>query len=270
MTGRGSPDGPSLVSVQSLRHGFVPPGGWWGRRSEPIQVLEDVSFDVEKGECLGVVGDSGAGKTTLARCLLRLVQPQDGRVLFEGKDVLTMSPVDLAAFRGRAQIVFQDPFGSLNPRLRAGPMLEEVLLVAGKADRRTALRESSERLLDLVGLRTSHWGRFPHELSGGQRQRLGIARALSVEPDFLVLDEPVSALDLSVQAQILNLLTKLQERLSLTLVLIAHDLTVVRQVADRVAVLHEGRIVELSPVQELFRNPCHSYTRTLLETVVSK
>lgn len=265
-----SASGGSLVSVRNLSHRFKPSGAPWGRRADALQVLDDASFDVERGECLGVVGESGAGKTTLARCLLRLVQPERGKVLFEGEDVLTMSAGQLAAFRKRAQIVFQDPFGSLNPRLRAGPMLEEVLLVARKADRRRALRKAAERLLELVGLHPMHWGRFPHELSGGQRQRLGIARALSVEPEFLVLDEPVSALDLSVQAQVLNLLMDLRERLSLTLVLVAHDLAVVRQISDRVAVLHRGRIVEVSPVRQLFEEPSHPYTRSLLETGVSQ
>jgi ABC-type oligopeptide transport system ATPase subunit len=267
MTKAPVPAGDCLVSVRNLSHGFSRRAKGGDGRSPSGAVLKDICFDVGKGDCLGIVGESGAGKTTLSRCLLRLIEPTAGTVLYRGEDVLSMSPRELAGFRRKAQIVFQDPFGSLNPRFRAGPMLEEVLRVTGKARDREARRRKVEELLDLVGLHVRHWGRFPHELSGGQRQRLGIARALSVEPEFLVLDEPVSALDLSVQAQILNLLTDLQDRLSLTLVLVAHDLAVVRRVAHRVAVLHAGEIVELAPVQEIFENPTHPYTCNLLETV---
>lgn len=261
-----SADRQSLLSVRNLTHSFVARGGPRAR-SRRVRALADISFDVTTGECLGVVGESGSGKTTLARCLLRLVEPEGGEIHYRGKNVLAMSPLELRAFRRKAQIVFQDPFGSLNPRIRAGSMLEEVLLVNGKGDLRRARKKAAERLFELVGLHLSLWDRFPHELSGGQRQRLGIARALSVDPEFLVLDEPVSALDLSVQAQILNLLQDLQDRLSLTLVFVAHDLAVVRHVADRVAVLHRGRIVELSPAPDLFEAPSHPYTRSLLETV---
>jgi ABC-type glutathione transport system ATPase component len=220
---------------------------------------------VAEGENLAVVGESGSGKTTLARCLLRLVEPTAGEVWFRGVDVLTMTASELLDFRRKAQIVFQDPFGSLNPRLRAGPMLEEVLRVHREAESPEKRRARVDQLLDLVGLHHSHYDRYPHEFSGGQRQRLGIARALSVEPQLLVLDEPVSALDLSVQAQILNLLKNLQETLSLTLILVAHDLAVVRHVADRVAVMKEGRIVELAPTPDLFEAPSHQYSRRLLE-----
>jgi len=181
--------------------------------------------------------------------------------------VLAMDHEALYGFRRRAQIVFQDPYGSLNPRLRAGPMLEEIVQITGRATRPSQVADLVHSLLDLVGLQAVHWGRYPHEMSGGQRQRLGIARALSVDPEFLVLDEPVSALDFSVQAQILNLLKELQERLNLTLLFVAHDLAAVKQMAHRVAVLHKGRIVELSSKEELFREPAHPYSRKLLETV---
>jgi oligopeptide/dipeptide ABC transporter ATP-binding protein len=224
-----------------------------------------VSFDLREGDCLAVVGESGSGKTTLARSLLRLVQPTGGEVLFRGVDVLSMISDELLAFRKKAQIVFQDPFGSLNPRLRAGPMLDEILRVHGHGASFGAREERVSELLELVGLHPSHAGRYPHEFSGGQRQRLGIARALSVEPELLILDEPVSALDLSVQAQILNLLRDLQLRLALTVILVAHDLAVVRQMADRVAVMYGGKIVEISPVGALFEEPAHPYTRGLLE-----
>ncbi len=224
-----------------------------------------MSFDLRESECLAVVGESGSGKTTLARSLLRLVQPTGGEVLFRGVDVLAMDSDELLAFRRKAQIVFQDPFGSLNPRLRAGPMLDEILRVHGHGASSGAREERVAELLQLVGLHPSHAGRYPHEFSGGQRQRLGIARALSVEPELLILDEPVSALDLSVQAQILNLLRDLQGRLALTVILVAHDLAVVRQMADRVAVMYGGKIVEISPVGALFEEPAHPYTRGLLE-----
>ena len=264
------PSKEALLEVRGLSHAF-PLGGSLGLgRGGILEVLREVTFDLAEGECLAVVGESGAGKTTLARSLLRLIQPRAGEVQFRGEDVLAMAPKELLGFRRKAQIVFQDPFGSLNPRLRAGSMLEEVLEVHSRLNNPGERRKEVDRLLELVGLNSGHRDRFPHEFSGGQRQRLGIARALSVSPELLVLDEPVSALDLSVQAQILNLLQDLQNSLSLTLILIAHDLAVVRHLADRVAILCHGEIVELSSVDELFRAPSHPYTRGLLETVGSK
>ncbi len=259
-----------LLAVRGLSHSF-PLRGRVGRKSaRSVQALRDISFDLAPRDCLGVVGESGSGKTTLARCLLRLIEPSAGSVLFRGEDVMSMPRKRLLAFRKKAQVVFQDPFGSLNARLRAGTMLEEVLKVHGEATTAEERAEEVCRLLELVGLHVHHRDRFPHEFSGGQRQRLGIARALSVQPELLVLDEPVSALDLSVQAQILNLLRDLQDRLSLTLILIAHDLAVVRYLADWVAVMKDGEIVELSSSGELFRAPSHPYTRGLLETDGSK
>lgn len=255
-----------LLSVQDLSHEFVVGGGLLGP-ARTVQALSGVGFDVQPGECLGIVGESGAGKTTLARCVLRLLEPTGGKVFFKGQDVLVMDREALQAFRGQAQIVFQDPYGSLNPRLRAGPMLEEIVQITGRATRPSHVDDLVHRLLELVGLQAAHWGRYPHELSGGQRQRLGIARALSVGPEFLVLDEPVSSLDFSVQAQILSLLKELQERLNLTLLLVAHDLAAVKQMANRVAVLHKGMIVEISTTRDLFEAPSHPYSRNLLETV---
>ena len=255
----------TLLSVRNLSHQFGWKGIGGGGAKRPVQALRGVSFDLAEGECLAVVGESGSGKTTLARSLLRLVQPTTGEVLYRGVDVLTMKGRELLDFRRKAQIVFQDPFGSLNPRLRAGSMLEEILEVHGGASSSGAPGAEAARLLRLVGLHASHAERFPHEFSGGQRQRLGIARALSVCPEIIILDEPVSALDLSVQAQILNLLRDLQEKLALTVILVAHDLTVVRQLADRVAVMYGGRLVETAPVEMLFEAPAHPYTRGLLE-----
>lgn len=254
----------TILSVKELAVDFP----WRGKgiRSEKgtFKALRGVSFDLLEGECLGIVGESGSGKTTLARALLRLVEPSGGSVRFRDTQVGELERDGLREFRKKAQIVFQDPFGSLNPRLRAGAMLEEILRVHNLVDSRSQAHGRAEELLGLVGLHPSHATRYPHEFSGGQRQRLGIARALSVEPDLLILDEPVSALDLSVQAQILNLLLELKENLGLTVILVAHDLAVVRQMADRVAVFYGGRIVEISPVGALFDEPRHPYTRALM------
>lgn len=253
-----------LLSVRDLTHRFPPDRTATGRRGLEVQALRGVSLDLFRGECLAVVGESGSGKTTLARAVLLLLRPTGGTVLFRGRDVLRMGARELREFRKRAQMVFQDPFGSLNPRLRAGPMVEEVLKVHGGANGPAERRSRALELLRLVGLSERHAGRFPHELSGGQRQRLGIARALSVEPELLVLDEPVSALDLSVRAQVLSLLEDLQERLSLTMLLVAHDLSVVRHLADRVVLLYAGTVMESAPAEVLFADPVHPYTRGLL------
>jgi oligopeptide/dipeptide ABC transporter ATP-binding protein len=223
-----------------------------------------VSFDLEREEVLAVVGESGSGKSTLARCILRLVQPTGGKIFFRDRDVLEMTPRELRDLRGKVQMVFQDPFGSLNPRMRAGTMLEEVLQVHEREISRRGREEKVIQLLDQVGLHAAHVRRFPHELSGGQRQRLGIARALAVGPELLILDEPVSSLDLSVQAQILTLLRELQSRLGLTLLLVAHDLSVVRQVADRSLVLFKGTVVEEGPVPSLLERPVHPCTKGLV------
>jgi len=256
--------GELLMSVRGLVHHF--PGGRFGGRGRalPVQALRGVSLELFKGECLAIVGESGSGKSTLARAILRLVQPTGGEVLFRGRNVMQLGGWELLEFRRKAQIVFQDPFGSLNPRLRAGAMLDEVLKVHGGPSTSAGREKRVAELLHLVGLSERHTVRYPHEFSGGQRQRLGIARALSVGPELLVLDEPVSSLDLSVRAQVLNLLKDLQERLSLTMLLVAHDLTVVRQVANRVALMYAGKVVESAPVEDLFRNPIHPYTRGLM------
>jgi len=251
-----------LLSVRELRHTFQLRGAMGEGRE--VQALRGIHLDIHPGECLALVGESGSGKTTLARAILRLIQPSAGAVFYRDRDVLTLSPRDLRAYRGKAQMVFQDPFGSLNPRFRAGEMLGEVLKVHGRGGNRRERGQRVRDLLKLVGLPEGAGQRFPHEFSGGQRQRLGLARALSVEPEFLILDEPVSALDLSVQAQILNLIRELQESLGLTCLLVAHDLSVVRQVAHRIAVLYLGKVVEVGPVEALLTTPLHPYTRGLL------
>ncbi len=260
----GRPPGEAILRVEDLVHHFRVSRWLLGGRREEVQAVRGVSFDLLKGECLGIVGESGSGKTTLARCLVRLLEPTGGTVRFRGEDVYAMDRQALTAFRKKVQIVFQDPYGSLNPRLMAGTMLEEVLEVHARHLPPAERRSRAGELLHLVGLHSGHGGRFPHEFSGGQRQRLGIARALAVDPELLILDEPVSALDLSVRAQILSLLSDLRERLALSLILVAHDLSVIRQVADRALILYLGKTVETGPLDGLFRNPLHPYTRGLL------
>lgn len=254
--------GEALLEIRDLRTEF--PEGTRSRRGRKVQALRGVSLAVLEGESFGIVGESGSGKTTLARTILRLLRPTRGTVKYRGMDVHTLTAKDLLAFRKKVQIVFQDPFGSLNPRIRAGRMLDEVLQVHRPDLSRAARGERTDELLSLVGLRPEAALRYPHEFSGGQRQRLGIARALSVEPELLILDEPVSALDLSVQAQILNLLVELKASLGLTYLLITHDLSVLRQVTDRVGVFYLGEVVEIGPTEALFDDPVHPYTKGLL------
>ncbi|MEE9133301.1 MAG: oligopeptide/dipeptide ABC transporter ATP-binding protein [Gemmatimonadota bacterium] len=256
----------ALVVVEELRKYFPIRRGVLGRTVGQVRAVDGVSFDVFRGETLALVGESGSGKTTTGRLILRLLDPTGGRVLFDGQDAAAMDRKGLKRFRRRAQIIFQDPFGSLNPRMTVGAMLREALHVHGIAQDRDADRRVAE-LLDAVGLQVDDAHKYPHEFSGGQRQRVGIARALAVEPEFIVADEPVSALDVSVQAQVLNLLADLQERFHLTYLVITHDLSVVRHIADRVAVMYLGRIVELGGSESLFRNPLHPYTQALLSAV---
>jgi oligopeptide transport system ATP-binding protein len=254
-----------LLSVRDLKKYFPQRRGLFGRETGQVRAVDGVSFDVWKGETLGLVGESGCGKSTTGRALLRLLEPTSGHVTFDGVEVGSLDRDGLRRMRRRVQIVFQDPFGSLNPRMSVGAMLEEVLKVHGLGGANR--RDRAVELLEKVGLRAEHIDRYPHEFSGGQRQRLGIARALSVEPDFLVLDEPVSALDVSVQAQVINLLADLQSELGLTYLFIAHDLALVEHVSDRVAVMYLGRIVELAEATDLYRDPQHPYTQALLSAI---
>jgi ABC-type oligopeptide transport system ATPase subunit len=254
-----------LVEVSRLVKQFTRGGGFL-RRGTTITAVDDVSFDIEEGETFGLVGESGSGKTTTGRCLLRLIEPTAGSVRFAGEDVLALSAGDLRRTRRRMQIVFQDPYSSLNPRMRARQIVEEPLIIhrlGGRGERRDRVAE----LFALVGLEPAHLDRYPHEFSGGQRQRIGLARALALHPSFLVLDEPVSALDVSVQAQVVNLLMDLQERLKLTYLFIAHDLRLVEHICTRVAVMYLGRIVEVGPTAALFAAPQHPYTRALLSAI---
>ena len=257
-----APAAAPLLDVRDLVKHYASERRWFGlgRPRAPVRAVDGVSFTIPSGQTLGLVGESGSGKTTVGRTLLRLQEATSGTVLFEGVDVFALDATRLRALRRRMQIVFQDPYSSLNPRMTVQETLQEPLVIHGLAGTVTAL-------LDEVGLDAAFAKRYPHELSGGQRQRVGIARALSVEPRFIVCDEPVSALDVSVQAQVLNLLADLQARRRLTYLFIAHDLAVVRHIADEVAVMYLGKIVERAPAAEIYAMPRHPYTRALLSAV---
>ncbi|ROZ66753.1 ABC transporter ATP-binding protein [Ramlibacter sp. WS9] len=246
-----------LIEVRNLQKFFGP-------ASRPVRAVDDVSFEIHSGETLGLVGESGSGKSTIGRALLRLVESTAGSVKYRGEDLGSASDSRMRFLRSKLQIIFQDPYASLNPKMRVRDILGEALhthsLVKGKA----ATADRIAELLRLVGLQPEHGARFPHEFSGGQRQRIGVARALSVEPEFIVADEPLSALDVSIQAQVVNLLCDLRDRLSLTMLFISHDLDVVEYLCDRVVVLYLGRVMEVAPTQDLFARPLHPYTQALL------
>jgi oligopeptide transport system ATP-binding protein len=254
-----------LVSVSHLVKDFTRGGGFASRRTI-VKAVDDVSFAIDEGETFGLVGESGSGKTTTGRCLMRLIEPTSGAILFRGEDLLRFSKARLREARRDMQIVFQDPYSSLNPRMRARDIVLEPLIIHRVGDSKTR-RARVEELFSLVGLDPDHLSRYPHQFSGGQRQRIGLARALALNPSLLVLDEPVSALDVSVQAQVVNLLMDLQKRLSLTYLFIAHDLRLVEHICSRVAVMYRGRIVEVGPVTSLFDAPGHPYTRALLSAI---
>jgi len=256
-----------LLSVRDLRKHFAIRGGIISRVVDKVHAVDGVSFDIEAGETLGVVGESGCGKSTTGRCILRLIEPSSGEVWFQGADVMKMDHNALQAMRRDMQIIFQDPYASLNPRLTIGAIIGEALIIHKLVKSRQAMEDRVVQLLETVGLRPDHMRRFPHEFSGGQRQRIGIARALAVEPKLLICDEPVSALDVSIQAQVVNLFMELQERLGLTYIFIAHDLSVVRHISDRIAVMYLGRITEIATRVQLYKDPLHPYTQALLAAV---
>ena len=264
--GRVSGDG-NLVELEHLKVYFpIRSGLVLDRHVGDVRAVDDVSLQIRRGETLGLVGESGCGKSTVGRAILRLYDPSDGRVIFDGQDITRLSESELRPLRRRMQMVFQDPFASLNPRHSVGRIVGEPIRAHGLASRRDANARVRE-LLEIVGLPADAASRYPHEFSGGQRQRIGLARAIALNPDFVVADEPVSALDVSIQAQIINLLEELQEEFDLTYLFIAHDLAVVRHISDRIAVMYLGSVVEVSPAEELYENPLHPYTISLLSAV---
>ena len=260
--------GDVLLEVKDLKMYFpVTSGIIFQKKVADVKAVDGVTFSIKKGETLGLVGESGCGKTTTGRAILQLYKPTEGHVIFEGQDLTELKGSEMRAMRRKIQVIFQDPYGSLNPRMTCGDIVGEPLTVHKLTSSKGEYRDRVAELLEITGLNPYMADRYPHEFSGGQRQRIGIARALAVNPSFIVCDEPVSALDVSIQAQVINLLEELQEQFDLTYLFIAHDLSVVRHISDRVAVMYLGHIVELASRTELYENPLHPYTRALLSAV---
>jgi len=256
-----------LIEVKNLKKYFAIDRGFFGRTRALLKAVDDVSFSIDRGETLGLVGESGCGKTTAGRTICRLYEPTAGSVTFDGVPVYSLSPSEMLPLRRRIQMIFQDPYASLNPRMTVGDIVGEPIDIHGLAANKQERLEMVHELLHTVGLSPEHATRFPHEFSGGQRQRIGVARALAVEPEFIICDEPISALDVSIQAQVINMLEELQEKRKLTYLFIAHDLAMVKHTSHRIAVMYLGKIVELAESAELYRNPQHPYTQALLSAI---
>jgi oligopeptide/dipeptide ABC transporter ATP-binding protein len=261
--------GPSdqiILQVRDLKKHFPVRSGFLQRITGSVKAVNEVGFDIQEGQTLGLVGESGCGKSTVARMIMRLLDPDSGKIIFRGQDIGHLPEKEMKPFRKQMQIVFQDPYGSLNPRMTVGQSIEEGLRISGLS-RGQQRRDRLAALLEMVGMAPESAERYPHEFSGGQRQRIGIARALSVEPTLIICDEPISALDVSIQAQVINLLKDLQDQLGLSYLFISHDLNVVGYLCNQVAVMFQGTIVELAPAEELYANPSHPYTQTLLAAI---